>query len=287
MKEVIPEDGTTVPDPNTRTDKKNDDVKGSYVFVNGLNMYYEVHGAGRPLILLHGGVGASEMFGSVLPVLAENRRVIAAHLQAHGRTADVDRPLRFELMAEDIAALMKHLGVKMADIMGYSLGAGVALQIAILHPDLVRKLVIISAPIKRDGWYKEVLENMAQMGPQAAEVMSQSPLSQLYPDADWAALFTKLGDLLRQDYDWSKDVASIKSPVMLIFADADAVRISHVMEFYAMLGGGRRDAGLDGSLRPEAWLAVLPGMTHYDVLTFPGLAALVTRFLDTPMPEAK
>lgn len=140
--------------------------EGKYVNVNNLNMYYELHGTGRPLILLHGGVGASEMFGPILPDLAENRQVIAVHLQAHGRTADIDRPLSFELMADDIAALVKHLGSEKADIMGYSLGAGVAMQTAIRHPDLVRKLVVVSAPVKRDGWYPEVLEDMAQMGPE-------------------------------------------------------------------------------------------------------------------------
>jgi len=258
------------------------DSRGSYASVNGLNLYFEIQGAGRPLILLHGGVGASEMFGSVLQKLAENRQVIAVHLQAHGKTADIDRPLRFELMADDIYSLIKHLDIEKADIMGYSLGGGVALQTAIRHPEVVRKLVIVSAAVKRDGWYPEVLEGMAQMGPEAAKVMKQSPLNQLYPDADWTALFTKLGDLLRQDYDWSKDVAAIKSPVILVFADADAVRTAHVIEFFALLGGGQRDAGLDGSGRPTAWLSIQPGMTHYDVLSSPYLAALITRFLDEP-----
>ena len=133
------------------TDETNKDARGSYASVNGLNMYYEIHGAGEPLILLHGGVGASEMFGPVLPKLAENRQVVAVHLQAHGRTADIDRPLTFELMADDIEALMKHLGIEIADIMGYSLGAGVALQTAIRNPNVVHKLVIVSAPVKRDG----------------------------------------------------------------------------------------------------------------------------------------
>jgi pimeloyl-ACP methyl ester carboxylesterase len=150
----------------------------------------------------------------------------------HRRTADIDRPLRFELMADDIAALMKHLGIEKADFMGYSLGGGVILQIAIRHPDVIHRLVLVSTPIKRIGWYPEVLENMAQMGPQAAKFMKQSSLNQLYPEADWTTLFTKLGDLLRQNYDWSKDVATIKAPMMIVFADADAVRTAHVMEFF-------------------------------------------------------
>jgi pimeloyl-ACP methyl ester carboxylesterase len=133
---------------------------------------------------------------------------------------------------------------------------------------------------------------MAQMGPDAAKTMKQTPLYQLYPDVDWAVLgrflpaFTKLGDLMRQDYDWSKEVAAIKSPVMIACADADAVRTAHVMKFFTLLGGGRQDAGMDGSRRPAARLAILPGMTHYNILSFPVLAALVTPFLDTPMQEA-
>ena len=259
-------------------------ILGKYANVNGLNIYYEVQGKGKPLLLLHGGVGASEMFAPLLPVLAENRQIVAVHLQAHGRTPDVDRPLRFESMADDIAALIKHLGFDQVDVLGYSLGAGVALQTSIRHPQVVRKLVAISIPAKHHGWYPEVLAGFEQMGPEAAKYMKQSPLNQLYPNVNWESLFTKLGDLLRQDYDWSKEVAAIKSPVMIIFADADSVRTAHIMEFFALLGGGQRDAGLDGSLRPQARLAILPGMTHYDILSSPALAASVIPFLDAPMP---
>jgi pimeloyl-ACP methyl ester carboxylesterase len=124
-----------------------------YAPVNGLEMYYEIHGTGEPLILLHGGVGAIEMFGEVLPLLAQGRQVIAADLQAHGRTADIDRPLSFESMADDIRALIEHLGLEEADVMGYSLGGGVALQTVLRHPQVVRKLVLVSTPFSRDGWY--------------------------------------------------------------------------------------------------------------------------------------
>jgi pimeloyl-ACP methyl ester carboxylesterase len=264
----------------------NEDVKGGYARVNGLNVYYEIHGSGEPLVLLHGGVGGIEMFGPNLPAFSATRQVVAVDLQGHGHTADIDRPLRFELMGDDVAALIKHLKIERADVLGYSLGGGVALQTAIRHPEVARKLVVVSAPVKQAGWYPAVLENMAQMGPDAAKFMNQSPLSQLYPDVDWAALFGKLGDLLRQDYDWSKEVAAIKSPMMIAYADADAVRTAHVLEFFTLLGGGRQDAGMDGSGRPAARLAILPGTTHYDILSTPTLAALVTPFLDTPMQEA-
>lgn len=132
-------------------------ANGGYASVNGLHLYYEIHGAGEPLILLHGGLGAIEMFGDVLPSLAQTRQVVAVDLQAHGRTADIDRPLSFELMAGDIAALIKHLGFAAADVMGYSLGGGVALRIAIEHPEAVKKLVLVSTPFKREGWYPEIL----------------------------------------------------------------------------------------------------------------------------------
>jgi pimeloyl-ACP methyl ester carboxylesterase/uncharacterized protein YndB with AHSA1/START domain len=256
---------------------------GRYASVNGLELYYEVHGTGEPLMLLHGGVGAIEMFAPVLPILAQGRQVIAVDLQAHGRTADIDRPLRYELMAEDIAALMKDLGIDRADLMGYSLGGGVALRTAIQHPQRVRKLVLISIPFKREGWYPEVLDAMARMGPEAAEGMKQSPWFQLYPNVDWPALFSKLGDLLRKDYDLSKEVAAIKVPTMIVFADADAVRPAHVMEFYRLLGGGQKDAGWDGSGRPTAQLAILPGYTHYNILSCPALATVVIPFLEEPL----
>jgi len=260
-----------------------EDVQGRYASVNSLKMYYEIHGAGEPLVLLHGGVGGMEMFGPNLHALSATHQVIAVDLQAHGHTADIDRPLRFEFMGDDIAALIKLLKLERADIMGYSLGGGVALQTAIRHPEVVRKLVVVSATVKQEGWYPEVLEGMAQMGPEAAKFMEQSPLYQLYPEANWALLFTKLGNLLRLNYDWTKDVAAIKAPVMIAFADADAVRASHIIEFFQLLGGGLQDAGLDGSKRPASRLAILPGMTHYNILMSPTLATLVIPFLDAPM----
>lgn len=259
---------------------------GKTASINGLKLYYEIHGTGEPLVLLHGGVSASELFAPIIPAFSATRKVIAVHLQAHGHTADIDRPLRFESMADDIASLLKYLNLDQADILGYSLGGGVAIQTAIRHPELLHRLVLISTPFKRHGFYPEVLEGMAQMGPEAARFMGQSPLNQLYPGKDWAVLFTKLGDLLRQEYDWSKGVAGIKRPVMLVYADADAIQPGHIMEFFALLGGGQRDAGMDGSKRPVARLAILPGMNHYDVITFPWLAAILTSFLDDPRQKA-
>jgi len=226
-------------------------------------------------------------FGPNLAALSEKRRVIAVELQGHGHTADIDRPLSFESMADDIAALIKYAGIQNTDVTGYSLGGGVALQTAIRHPRSVRKLVVVSAPFKRDGFYPELLAAMGQIGPSAAEGMKQSPLYQLYPNINWSRLFTKLGELLRKDYDWSKEVATIKAPTMIVFADADAVRTAHIMEFFGLLGGGQKDAGLDGPGRPVAQLAILPGLTHYNISSSPALATAVTPFLEAPMPAPK
>ncbi len=121
------------------------------------------------------------------------------------------------------------------------------------------------------------------MGPASGEQMKKSPLAQMYPSVNWAQLFAKLGDLLRKDYDWSKDVAAIKAPTMLVFADADAIRPEHIIEFYGLLGGGRRDAGFDGSKRPVNQLAILPGLTHYSISSSPALGQAVIPFLDAPI----
>ena len=164
--------------------------------------------------------------------------------------------------------------------MGYSLGAGVALQVAIRHPESVRKLVVVSTAFRRDGWYPEILAAFDQMGPATGEVVRHSPLGQLYPDVDWPGLFTKIGVLQRKQFDWSKEVAAIKAPTLLVFADADSLRPAHMVEFYGLFGGGQRDAGWDGSGKPIAQLAILPGQTHYDIGASSALPPIVSRFLD-------
>ncbi len=262
-------------------------VGGQYAAVNGLRMYYELHGPAdakaTPLVVLHGGVGGIAMFGPNLPVLAAGRRVIAVELQGHGHTADIDRPLRSELMADDIAALLAQLKVDRADVLGYSLGGGVALQTAFRHPQVVRRLVVVSSPIKRTGFYPEVLAVFDHMGPEAGAAMKQSPLAAMYPGVNWSTLFAKIGDMERQNYDWSADVAKLTQPTMLVFADADAVTPAHIMEMWGLLGGGKRDAGLDGSGRPAGRrLAIVPGTTHYNLLATDMVARLVVPFLDEP-----
>jgi pimeloyl-ACP methyl ester carboxylesterase len=255
-----------------------------YAPVNGLEIYFEIHGSGKPLVLLHGGLGFTAMFSPIVPQLAESRRIVAMDLQGHGRTADIDRPLRFELMADDVAGVLQFLGIPNASIMGYSLGAGVALQTTIRHPEIVEKLIAASFPHKQSGWFPEILAAMAQMGPESANAMMQTPLYQQYAAVaprpqDWRSLHDKLPKLLTQHYDWSADVAAIKTPTLLVFGDADSMPPAVMAEFFGLLGGGKRDAGWDGSGRPNARLAILPGRTHYDLLTSPALAALLSRFL--------
>lgn len=276
---------------NGKTYATNERAHGSYAEVHGLHLYYEIHGAGEPLILLHGGLGSIHMFGEVLPSLAQNRQVIAVDLQAHGRTADIERPLSFEPMAGDIAALIRHMGFAKADVMGYSLGGSVALRTAIRHPEVVRKLVLVSTPFKREGWYPEILAGMGQMGPQIAESMKQTPMYQQYAciapkPEDWPKLLTKLGELLRQDYDWSNEVVAIKAPTLIVVGDADSVRTSHAVAFFELFGGGKVDAGWDGSGMSHARLSILSAMTHYNIYSSPQLAAIVAAFLHAPMTGA-
>src|SRR3954452_8829309 len=191
----------------------------SYADVNGLALHYEEHGAGEPLILLHGGIGTGEMFAPLMPALAAGRRVITVDLQGHGGTADVDRPLRPELMADDIAGLLDHLGLEQADVMGYSLGGIVALRTAIQHPARVRRLVLVSVSFRRDGSHPEVVAAMDQMSAAAAEPVRQSPLYAQYErlaprPEDWGTMVAKTAELLKVDYDWMDEATRLAARTM-------------------------------------------------------------------------
>jgi pimeloyl-ACP methyl ester carboxylesterase len=265
--------------------------RSGYAPVNGLEMYYECHGAGKPLVLLHGGAGTADMFAAIMPRLAERRRVVAAELQAHGHTADIDRPLRYETMADDVAALTRHLKLGKVDLMGYSLGGGVALRVAIQHPGLVRKLVLVSVTFKRRGWYPEILAAMAS-GAESAEELKQSPMYRAYEKVaprlqDWPVLMGKLAEMLKREYDWSAEVARMEVPTMIAVGDADSVQTSHAVEFFGLLGGGKKDGGWDGSGMSRARLLVLPGVTHYTIFSSLALASTVVEFLDAPMPDSR
>lgn len=259
--------------------------KSARADVNGVSLYYEIHGAGAPLVLLHGGIGEIDMFGAVLPALAAGHQVIAVDLQGHGGTADIDRPLSYEAMANDVAALIRRLGLQSVNLMGYSLGGGVALRAAIQHPDVVTRLVVVSTPFKRSGWHKENLEGMAQTNAAAAEYLKQTPLWDLYSKKaprpeDFPRLLDKMATFLGQDYDWSAEVAALKRPTMVIAGDWDAVRIDHATEMFKLLGGGQRDALWDGSNMTANRFAVLPGATHYTIFSDPRLAETAIPFFD-------
>jgi pimeloyl-ACP methyl ester carboxylesterase len=255
----------------------------NFADVNGQHIFYSVRGTGKPLILLHGGINP-DCFGSNPAELAKGRQVIAVHLQAHGRTPDTDRPLRCETLGDDVAALIGHLNLGKADVMGYSLGAFVALQTAIRHPEVVDRLVLAASTMRQDGSYPEVVAAFNQMEANAAMIgggVKATPLGQTYPDVDWTNLFRKVGDLVKRPFDWSADVAKIKARTLLVFADADSIRPEHMVEFWKALGGGQRDAGIDGSLRPANRLAIVPNTTHYTLPVEPTLPKIVERFLAT------
>jgi pimeloyl-ACP methyl ester carboxylesterase len=261
----------------------------SYAHSNGIDFYYEEQGTatGTPLVLLHGGIGSGEMFAPVLPALAASRRVIAVDLQGHGRTGDVDRPFDVGAMADDVAGVIEQLGVDgKADVLGYSLGGDVALRLALQHPERVNDLILVSIAIKRSGNHPEVIAAMDGMSPEVAEMIKPSPPGQFYaqhaPNPDnWGTLIAKTCDALHHDYDWTSEVAGLQARTLLVFADADSIRPDHIVEFYGLLGGGLRDAGWDGSAQPKNRLAILPGQSHYDILTSPLLAPTVTGFLQS------
>ena len=264
-----------------------------YAPVNGLEMYYEIHGTGRPLVVLHGAYMTIATMGEIVASLAETRQVVAVELQGHGHTADIDRPITYEGMADDTAALLRHLGIEKANVFGYSMGGGVALQIAIRHPEVVRKLVVASASYTSDGMYPELLEMIPTITP---EVFAGSPIEEAYlrtapnPE-DFPNLVAKLKQLDMEPFAWPpEDIQGIAAPTLLIIGDSDAIRLDLAVEMFRLLGSGVMGdlAGL-----PKSQLAVLPGTAHF-VPTGSGLLdradwllPMIGGFLDAPMPEGQ
>jgi len=260
---------------------------GRYADVNGINVYYETYGTGSPLILLHGGLGSGEMFGPILPTLTARHQVIAVDLQGHGRTADIDRPLDVRLMADDVAALIDHLGLRQPDVVGYSLGGGVAFQVGFRHPEKVGRLVAASASIRREATYADILRQQRQVGAAAAEFMKDTPMYELYQRVaprpeDFPRLLDKIGVAMAQDFDFTEEVRGLRMPTLVIAADADMAPPSHYVEIFNLLDGGLRDGGWTGEGRPKGGhaLAILPGLTHYDLFLSPLFAAVTLAFLD-------
>ncbi|MEJ3745955.1 alpha/beta hydrolase [Actinomycetes bacterium KLBMP 9797] len=259
---------------------------GAYADVNGLHLYYETHGTGRPLILLHGGLGSGEMFGPVLPILAGKHQVITVDLQGHGRTADIDRPIDIRLMADDIAALIDHLGLDRPDVVGYSLGGGVALMTAVKYPEKVGKLVAASIYLRPDVVDPALRAQQGQVNAAAAEFMKETPMYQLYQRVaprpeDFGRLLDKLGAVMAVDYDYTEDVRGLQVPTLIAASDADQAPPSHYADMFALLDGGLRDGGWMGEGRPKGGhaLAILPGLTHYNMFVSPLFAAVVLDFL--------
>jgi pimeloyl-ACP methyl ester carboxylesterase len=256
---------------------------GNYAEVNGLKMYYEVHGTGSPLLVLHGAfmtIGAMEAFVSAL---AGARQIIAVELQGHGHTADVDRPLSYEQMADDVAGLIRHLDIGRADVFGYSMGGGAALQLAMRHPALVRKLVVASASSTSDGVYPEVWAGIEQITP---ELFDGTPWKEEYdrvapnPDA-FPTLVEKMKELDLQPFAWPpEEIRAISAPTMVVIGDSDGTTPEHAVELFRLRGGGVFGdlAGL-----PDARLAILPGTTHVGLIGRAAwLAPMIDEFLDAP-----
>jgi pimeloyl-ACP methyl ester carboxylesterase len=259
-----------------------------YAPVYGLQMYYEIHGEGNPLVLLHGAFAAIDMWGPILESLAADHQVIAVEFQGHGHTADIDRDFSYEAFADDVAGLMEHLDIAHADVVGYSLGSAIGLRLAMDRPELVRKLVAISAWYRLDGYYPEVLAGIQEITP---EVFAGSPPEEAYlrtapnPE-DWPRLIERIKTLEAKDFAWPEDdVSAIAAPVQLIYGDSDVVRPEHAVALFRLLGGG-----VPGDLTglPRSQLAILPGTTHVTLVSEPTdlMRAMIASFLAAPMPEA-
>jgi pimeloyl-ACP methyl ester carboxylesterase len=259
---------------------------GDYAEVNGLRMYYEVHGTGQSLVVLHGAFMTIGAMGAFVPELAEARQVVAVELQGHGHTADIDRPLSYEQMADDVAALLRHLGIEQADVFGYSMGGGAALQLAMRHPALVRKLVVASASSTSDGVYPEVWSGIEQITP---ELFAGTPWKEEYdrvapnPDA-FPRLVEKMKQLDGQSFAWPPDeIRAISARTMVVIGDSDGTTPEHAVELFRLRGGGVFGdlAGL-----PSARLAILPGTTHVGLIDRADwLVPMIAEFLDAPVPE--
>jgi pimeloyl-ACP methyl ester carboxylesterase len=260
-------------------------TKTGYVLANGVNYYYEIHGRGQPMLLLHGGLGSINMFEPGLPAFAKERQVIAVELHGHGRTALGDRPISLIDMGDDMATVLKQLGYEQVDVLGYSLGAGVAFRLAVQHPSVVRRLVLVSAGFAQDGFYPEMLPQQAQVGGAMAEAMKETPMYKAYVAVaprpqDFPKLLDRMGEFMRKSYDFSEDVKKLQMPVMLVYGDSDMFRLEHVVRFYQLLGGGLRDAGWMREHMSKNRLAILPNVTHYEMFMAPALVTTALPFLN-------
>ncbi|MGO4832273.1 alpha/beta fold hydrolase [Rhizobiaceae sp. 2RAB30] len=260
-------------------------AKAGHVMIGDIDYYYEIHGQGEPLLLLHGGLGSIDMFAPILPSLAQGRQVIAVDLQGHGRTTLGERPIDLIAIGDDLAVLLKQVGQEEVDVLGYSFGGGAGFRLAVQHPEMVRRLAIVSAGYSQDGYYPEMLPMQAEVGAAMADAMKETPMYKSYvavaPNpGDFPRLLDRMGELMRKPYDWSEDVKALKMPVMLVYGDSDMFRPEHIVKFYQLLGGGLKDAGWMRENMSQNRLAIIPNRTHYDMFFGPELAPTVLPFLN-------
>jgi pimeloyl-ACP methyl ester carboxylesterase len=265
-------------------------MSSGYADINSIRLYYEIYGQGEPLVLIHGGLTTiGEMQGWV-QALAKTRRVIAVEMQGHGHTPDTDRPMSFATMGDDIEALLDHLNIPRADLIGHSFGGSIAIRAAIQHPDKVRRLVVISSPYARSGWYPELRRGMGLISASMAENMMQTPtgqLSQQWPEPQrFPQFLDKMGRMMSEDYDWSADIAKLPIPVLLVFADNDSISQKHVAQFFALLGGGVKEPGWQNTQLSKSRLAIVPGYSHYNFITSPEASQIIRKFLDDRLTNA-
>ena len=258
-----------------------------YAPVNGLKMYYEVHGSGEPVVLLHGAfMTITNNWTGWIGELSKTRKVIAVEMQGHGRTADIERDISGANLADDVAALLDHLKIPKADLIGYSMGGGVAMQCAIRHPDKVRKVVVISSTFRRDGMIKEAADSIPKL---TAEDFKGSPIETEYkklsPTPDkFADFINHLKASAVKPYDFGADkFKATKAPTFFIFGDADGVRLEHMSEMFRFKGG---DVSGDLGPRSESRLAILPGTTHVALMNrMSTIVPMVNDFLDAKPPK--
>lgn len=260
-------------------------VEAGHIEAGGIRYYYEVHGKGAPLLLLHGGLGSTDMFAPILPMFTEKRKVIGIDLHGHGRTELGNRTIELNAMGRDVATILDALNLKQVDVLGYSMGGGVGFQLALQHPEKVRRLVMASGLMARDGFYPEILAQQAHLGAEMAAMMKDTPMYRSYAaiapkPEDFPRLVEVMGVMIKKPFDWSADVPKLKMPVMLIYGDGDMFRPEHIVKFYQLLGGGLRDAGWNRETMPQNRLAILPNLTHYDLFTSPELARTSLAFFD-------
>lgn len=264
-----------------------DPTESGYADVNGLKMYYEVYGKGKPLVLLHGSYMTIPLnWSHIIPLMANDRQIIVTELQGHGRTKDIPRTLSYAGMADDVSGLLKHLKIDSADVLGWSMGGGVAFQFAVRHPEQLRRLVIVSAPYAQNGWWPETVDSFHTF---KASMFEGTPIRKQYDSlgndpAHFADYIEKVKSIDLQPYDWSKEVKAIRAPIFQALGDADGVRYEHALELYRAKGGGKQ-----GEFHgvPKSRLAIIPGTTHVGMFMQRErwLITMISDFLDSNFDE--